>query len=69
VFNSILFSSRKKKTRIIRISEKLYDRLAEHSRHYYNHETYETILNDLLDCYDKHNEDKHWYNNTNDNKD
>lgn len=59
---------KKKKTRIIRISERLYERFSEHSRRYYNIETYETILEDLLDCYDKHNEGVRWWNNTNKDK-
>ena len=58
-----------KKTRTIKISEKLYERFCEHSRHYYNHETYETIIKDLLDCFDKHNEDIRWYHNNNNNND
>lgn len=55
----------KKTSRTILISEKLYDRISEHAHHYYNHETYETIINDLLDSFDKHNPDKHWWNNNN----
>ncbi len=45
----------KTKTRIIRISEGLYERLYNHSRNYYNVESYETIISDLLDCYEKNN--------------
>jgi hypothetical protein len=44
------------KTRIIRISEDLYQRFHSHSKRYYNVEIYEFILNELLDCYEKHNE-------------
>ena len=32
-------------------------------RRYYNIETYETILKNLLDCFDKHNQDVRWWNN------
>ena len=53
----------KKNERTIRISEELYQRFREHSSKYYNIETYETILEDLLDCFDKHNEGIRWYNN------
>jgi hypothetical protein len=53
----------KKKTRIIRISEPLYEKFKEHSQKYYNIETYETILENLLDCFDKNNEDVRWWNN------
>ena len=54
-----------KKTKTIKISEQLYERFVQHSRKYYNVETYETILENLLDCFDKHNEDKRWWNNNN----
>jgi hypothetical protein len=45
-------------TKTMEISEQLYERFLDHSRRYYNVETYETILKNLLDCFDKHNEDK-----------
>lgn len=48
------------KTRVIRISESLYERFHQHARKYYNVEPYETILENLLDCYDKHNDTK-WF--------
>ena len=51
-----------KKTRTIKISEDLYQRFREHSRRYYNIETYETILENLLECFQEHNKDKYWYN-------
>lgn len=44
------------KTRVIRISEPLYRRFVGHSKRFYNVESYEVILSDLLDCYSKHNE-------------
>ena len=56
------------KTKTIKISEPLFQRFLDHSRKYYNVEPYETIIEDLLDCYEKHNQDKHWYNNTDLNK-
>ena len=45
------------------ISEQLHQRFIEHSLKYYNVETYEIILEDLLDCFDKHNQDVRWWNN------
>ena len=53
------------RTRTIRISEELYKKFFEHSRRYYNMEPYETILENLLKCYDEHNQDKYWFNNGN----
>ena len=45
-----------KPTRTIMISEQLYRRFIAHSKKYYkNPESYEIILNNLLDEYDKHN--------------
>ena len=44
------------KTRVIRISEPLYRRFVGHSKRFYNVESYEVILSDLLDCYSKHYE-------------
>ena len=44
-----------KLTRTICISELLYHRFIAHSKKYYNVESYEVILNNLLDCYDKYN--------------
>jgi hypothetical protein len=55
----------KKKTKTMEISEQLYQRFLDHSSKYYNVETYEIILEDLLNRYDKHNQDKHWYNKNN----
>ena len=54
-----------KSTKTMKISGSLYQRFLEHSSKYYNTETYETILEDLLDSFDKHNQDKHWYDNIN----
>ena len=54
-------------TKTMKISGSLYQRFLDHSSKYYNVETYEIILKDLLDNFDKHNEDKRWYNNTNNN--
>lgn len=47
--------NRAPKTRIIRISEQMYSRFVAHSQKFYNVESYETILSDLLDCYQKQN--------------
>jgi hypothetical protein len=43
------------KTRTIKISGHLYRRFVAHSKKYYNVESYETILNNLLDYYEKEN--------------
>jgi hypothetical protein len=51
-------------TRTIIISEELYQRFYNHSCKYYDIESYETILSNLLDCYEEHNKDKHWFNTT-----
>ena len=47
----------------IRISENLWKSFVQHSRRYYNVESYEIILSNLLDDFDKHNPDKYRYNN------
>ena len=52
------------KTRIIRISEFMWRRMVAHSKRYYNVEDYDTILGNLLDCYDQNNKGKFWYDNT-----
>ena len=52
-----------KTSRTIRISEELYKKICEHSRRYYNTEPYETIIENLLESYEKHNQDKHWWDN------
>jgi hypothetical protein len=51
------------KTRIIRISEPMYLRFVGFSRRYYNVESYETILENLIKCYEEHNKDRYWYHN------
>jgi hypothetical protein len=56
-------NNNKKKTKTIKISEQLYDRFVEHSRKYYNVEPYETILLNLLDSFDKNNDNVRWWNN------
>ena len=43
------------KTRIICISENLYQRFHSHARSYYNVESYETILENFLNFYEKNN--------------
>ncbi|HJT85400.1 MAG TPA: hypothetical protein VJ697_13045 [Nitrososphaeraceae archaeon] len=49
------------KTRVRKISEHLCRRFVEHLKRYYNTETYETILNDLLNCYQKNNTSDYMY--------
>ena len=61
-------NSDKNTTKTMKISGQLYQRFLDHSSKYYNVESYETILEDLLDSFDKHNQDKRWYNNTDLNK-
>ena len=56
----ILNHNRKAKTKSMKISEPLYQRLFDHSRKYYDGEPYETIIENLLDCFDKHNSDKRY---------
>jgi hypothetical protein len=50
-------------TRIMEIPEPLYRRFVEHSRRYYNVESYETILENLITYYEEHNKDKYWFDN------
>ena len=45
-----------KPTRTIKISEQLYRRFVGHSQKFYNVESYETILSDLLESYSKYHE-------------
>jgi hypothetical protein len=52
-----------KPTRTIKISEQLFRRFVGHSRRYYNVESYELILSNLLDNFEKNNHDTRWYNN------
>ena len=52
-----------KPTRTIKISEQLYRRFIGHSIRYYNVETYETILENLLNNFDKNNQGKTWRDN------
>lgn len=54
------------KTKTIRISEDLYQKFVDHSSRYYNVESYETILQELIRYYEENNQDtKKWYHNTN----
>src|SRR5688572_4319138 len=59
--NNINNNNKKTTTRTMKISEQLYQRFVDHSRKYYNVESFETIIEDLLDNFDKHNPDKHWW--------
>ena len=43
-----------------KIREQLYRRFVGHSMRYYNVETYETILENLIKCYEEHNQDTRW---------
>jgi hypothetical protein len=53
------------KTRIIRISEPLYRRFVGFSKRYFDVEPYDLILENLIKCYEEHNQDTYWYHNTN----
>jgi hypothetical protein len=53
-----------KPTRTMKISEPLYRRFVGFSRRYYNVESYETILENLIKCYEEHHQDTRWYHNT-----
>lgn len=46
----------------LRISEELYQKFYHHSRRYYNSDSYETILENLLNNFEEHNKDRYWYN-------
>ena len=48
-------------TKIMKITLPTFERLKAHSRRHYNIETYDTIIKDLLDCYDaKQNDTKYF---------
>jgi hypothetical protein len=49
-------------TKIMKITNNTYLRLKDHSRKYYDIESYDTIIKDLLDCYGKHNDQKNGFN-------
>ena len=53
-----------KPTRIIGISEYTYRRLISHSKRFYDVVSYNEIIENLLKCYEEHNQDTRWYNNT-----
>jgi hypothetical protein len=48
------------KTRVIRISEPLYQKFVNFSKRYYDVEPYDLILDNLLKCYEEHYQDKSW---------
>ena len=52
--------SKQRKTRVIRISEDLYLHFIDFSKRYYNVESYNTILENLLKDFEYHNKDKTW---------
>ena len=53
----------KSKNETMKISEEIFQRFKDHSRNYYNIETYDTIIQDLLNNFEKHNPNKYWFNN------
>ena len=54
--------SKQPKTRVIRISKDLYLHFVNFSNRYFNVEPYDAILENLLKCYEEHNQDKTWRN-------
>ena len=48
------------KTRTICISEDLYLHFVDFSQRYFNVEPYDVILENLLKCYEEHNQGKTW---------
>ena len=46
----------------MKITYNTYLRLKDHSRKYYDIESYDTIIKDLLYCYDKHIDQKNGFN-------
>ncbi len=48
------------KTRVIRISEPLYQKFVNFSRRYYDVESYSTILENLINDFKSRNQDKSW---------
>jgi hypothetical protein len=53
-----------KPTRIIKISNHTYRMLVGHSQRFYDVESYDVILENLLRCYNECHQDKSWYHNT-----
>lgn len=47
-------------TRILRISEPLYQKFVDFSHRFYNVESYDFILENLLKDFEEHNQDKRW---------
>ena len=45
----------------MKITNYTYLRLKDHSYKYYDIESYDTIIKDLLDCYGKHNDQKNGF--------
>lgn len=48
------------KTRVIRINEDLYFHFVNFSKRYFDVISYSEILENLLKCYEEHNQDKTW---------
>jgi hypothetical protein len=57
-----------KTTRTLMISEQLFDRLVLFSRKHFDVESYEYILNSLIDDYEKNNPDHYYWHNNNTDK-
>lgn len=47
-------------TKIIKVTEPTYERLRDHSSRYYNGESYDTIIRNLLDYYEESHDRIHF---------
>ena len=62
VNTNLILTSSTNETRTMIISEALYEKLKTYASRYFDGETFETILTNLLDDFDKHNPDLYWFN-------
>ena len=47
-------------TKILRVSNEIYEKFLSHSRRFYNVESYSQILENLLRDFEEHNQNKRW---------
>jgi hypothetical protein len=47
-------------TKILRISNEIYEKFLSHSQKFYDVVSYNEIIDNLLKCYEEHNQDKRW---------
>ena len=50
-------------TKILRISNEIYEKFVSHSQKFYDVVSYNEIIENLLKCYEEHNQDTRWYHN------